>query len=204
MKKLDRRADREITTMLRDVAVEDQQKLVKAMGGIRRILDPELPPAQSFVIRPLRPGDIGWVLERHGTLYTAEYGFDEQFEALVATVLAGYAQRRDSRLERGWIAEIDGERAGSIFCMRKSKRVAQLRLLLVEPCGRRLGIGTKLVDECMSFARRAGYAEMVLWTKDVLHDARRLYQRAGFQLTAEDEVAPGGGAPRGQHWRVVL
>jgi GNAT superfamily N-acetyltransferase len=163
-----------------------------------------LPTDRSIVIRPLQAGDLGWVLQRHGVLYSKEYGFDEEFEALVARILADYAQHRDRKMEGGWIAEVGGERAGSIFCMKKSETVAQLRLLLVEPKARRRGIGGKLVEECIGFARRAGYTEMALWTKDVLHDARRIYQRFGFELESEDPAGANDKEPRGQTWFLVL
>jgi GNAT superfamily N-acetyltransferase len=162
------------------------------------------PKERSVLLRPLQAGDLGWVLERHGTLYSKEYGFDEEFEALVARILADYAQHRDRKMESGWIAEVEGERMGSIFCMKKNERIAQLRLLLVEPKARRLGVGTKLVEECIEFARQAGYSEMRLWTKDVLHDARRIYERFGFVLEAEDPTGANPKEPRGQTWRLTL
>jgi GNAT superfamily N-acetyltransferase len=193
-----------VCEILGPISNEQEQQLVAAMTTIRRIIDRETATERSFVIRPLGPGDIGWVLERHGALYSAEHNFDEEFEALVAQIIAEYASRRDPKKESAWIAEVAGERVGSIFCMKRSNKVAQLRLLLVEPRARRMGIGSKLVDECIRFARRVGYREVMLWTKDVLHDARRIYERYGFSLDSVEEEGPKEGQPRGQTWRLTL
>jgi DNA-binding MarR family transcriptional regulator/GNAT superfamily N-acetyltransferase len=179
--KLDARSAEQIRALLGRLPAASRQRLTAAMTGIREILDPAHRPA-SFVLRPPAPGDLGWVVSRHGALYAAEYGWDSSFEALVARIVADYAGRGDGQREAGWIAEVNGEPAGCVFCLRKTASTAQLRLLLVEPHARGLGMGGRLVDECVSFARRAGYSEMVLWTNDVLHTARRIYQRAGFQL----------------------
>lgn len=203
MGELDERASDQVRQILGPIPKDEEDELIRAMMMIREIIDRQPPRERSFVIRPLRPGDIGWVLERHGTLYSAEHGFGEDFEALVARILAEFAERRDPKRETAWIAEVDRERAGSVFCMKKSKNIAQLRLLLVEPRARRLGIGTKLVDECIRFASHVGYREMTLWTKDVLHDARRIYERFGFSLQSEDEPSAAG-KPRGQTWRLIL
>jgi DNA-binding MarR family transcriptional regulator/GNAT superfamily N-acetyltransferase len=178
------RADEEVRTLLAPLTDADQGELIAAMNTIRRILEPSAPP-RSLVIRPLGPGDLGWVVHRHGVLYAREFGWDESFEALVAQIVADYARDRDVRRESGWIAEVDGEPAGSVFCTKREEDVAQLRLLLVEPGARGMGIGSLLVDECIRFARRAGYRRMMLWTNDVLTAARRLYEKAGLELVAE-------------------
>ena len=178
------RADEEVRTLLAPLTDADQGELIVAMNTIRRILEPSAPP-RSFVIRPLGPGDLGWVVHRHGVLYAREFGWDESFEALVAQIVADYARDRDVRRESGWIAEVDGEPAGSVFCTKREEDVAQLRLLLVEPGARGMGIGSLLIDECIRFARRAGYRRMMLWTNDVLTAARRLYEQAGFELVEE-------------------
>lgn len=136
-------------------------------------------------LRVAGPGDLGWVVHRHGVLYAAEYGFGSRFEALVAGIVASYLAGHDPQAERAWIAELDGRPAGSIACVRHSQRTAALRLLLLEPDARGLGMGRRLVAECISFARQAGYDKLVLTTADILGQARALYQRAGFQPAAQ-------------------
>jgi len=141
--------------------------------------------ARAYLLRPPGPGDLGWVVQRHGALYAAEYGFDETFEHLVMRIVADYASEHDPERETAWIAEVDGQPAGSVLCVRKDEETAQLRLLLVEPFARGLGIGARLVDECLRFARQAGCRQIVLWTQDCLVEAGRLYARAGFRVTEE-------------------
>ena len=178
------RADDEVRNLLGPLSESHQMRLIEAMDAIRTII--ERPASQpSVVIRPLGPGDLGWVVHRHGALYASEYGWDETFEGLVAQIVGDFARDRDDRRESAWIAEVDGEPAGSIFCTKREEDVAQLRLLLVEPGSRGLGIGGRLVEECIRFARRAGYRQMMLWTNDVLIAARRIYEKAGFKLVEE-------------------
>jgi len=137
----------------------------------------------GLILRPLEPGDLGWVVQRHGLRYATEYGWDVTFEGLVARIVAGFAERHDDQREAAWIAEIDGERVGCVFCAAaEAISTAQLRLLLVEPPARGAGVGTRLVNECLGFAARSGYTRIMLWTQDVQLEARRLYQRAGFKL----------------------
>jgi DNA-binding MarR family transcriptional regulator/GNAT superfamily N-acetyltransferase len=183
---LDSRSAEEIGAVLDALPEEDQQRLVAAMDTVHDVLT-QAPPAAGFVLRGPRPGDLGWIVERHGALYAQQYGWDESFEALVAQIVAEYARDHDPRREAAWIAEVDGEPAGCVLCVRREEDVAQLRLLLVEPRARGRGIGARLIEECLRFARHAGYARITLWTNDVLHEARRLYERAGFELV---ESAP--------------
>jgi DNA-binding MarR family transcriptional regulator/GNAT superfamily N-acetyltransferase len=183
---LDRRSADEIGTVLEALSEEDQRRLVAAMDTVQEVLT-HAPPAAGFVLRSPRPGDLGWIVQRHGALYAQQYGWDESFEALVAQIVAEYARDHDPRREAAWIAEVDGEPAGCVLCVRREDDVAQLRLLLVDPRARGRGIGARLIEECLRFAQRVGYKRITLWTNDVLHEARRLYERAGFELV---ESAP--------------
>jgi DNA-binding MarR family transcriptional regulator/GNAT superfamily N-acetyltransferase len=178
---LDRRSAQEIGELLHAMSDERQRDLIAAMNTVRDLLG-DGPRPQSFVLRPPRPGDLGWIVHRHGALYAQEYGWDERFEALVARIVADYADHHDRRREAAWIAEHRGAPVGCVLCVARSETVAQLRLLLVEPQARGLGIGWRLAEECVRFARQAGYEEIRLWTNDVLHAARRVYERAGFEL----------------------
>jgi DNA-binding MarR family transcriptional regulator/N-acetylglutamate synthase-like GNAT family acetyltransferase len=197
---LDQRSASEIGALLERLPEADQRRLVTAMDTVNRILGDRQPPPAAYVLREPEPGDLGWIVQRHGALYAQEYGWDETFEALVARIVADFAQSRDPRRERAWIAEVDGAPAGSVLCARRDDGTAQLRLLLVEPAARGLGIGARLVDECVRFARRAGYEEIALWTNDVLHAARRIYQRAGFTLLHEEPHHSFGHDLVGQTW----
>ncbi|MDW5325107.1 helix-turn-helix domain-containing GNAT family N-acetyltransferase [Plantactinospora sp. KLBMP9567] len=178
---LNQRTQTEIEGLLTRLPAADRERLVEAMRTIRGVLGEATPP-RAYLLRPVRPGDLGWVVHRHGVRYAEEYGWDITCEALAARIVAEYVEGRDPRREEAWIAELDGAPVGCVFCVRRDDEVAQLRLLLVEPEARGLGIGTRLVDECLRFARRAGYREIMLWTNDVLADARRIYEKAGFEL----------------------
>ncbi len=179
---LDARARDEVSALLQDLPPVAQEQLIGAMETIERLLDGKPKAANAYQLRTHRPGDMGWVVQRHGALYAAEYGWNEQMEALVAEIVAKFIKEFDPQRERCWIAERDGEPVGSIFLVKKSKQVAKLRLLLVEPSARGLGIGKGLVAECLRFAKEAGYRKVTLWTNDVLHAARRIYESAGFKL----------------------
>lgn len=197
------RSHDEVVALLTPLAEADQQRLVEAMHTIEGVLggDDRTPP---FTLRPHRPGDMGWVVQRHGALYAEEFGWDERFEALVATIVARFIERHDPARERCWIAEKDGARIGSVFLVRRSKTVAQLRLLLVEPKARGLGVGTRLVAECERFAREAGYRMIVLWTNSVLLAARRIYEAAGYRLTHTEPHTSFGHDLVGETWEKTL
>jgi DNA-binding MarR family transcriptional regulator/predicted N-acetyltransferase YhbS len=196
---LDRRSAEEVGAMLSRLGEAEQRRLVAAMGTIRGILEPSR-RSEPFVLRPPQAGDFGWVIQRHGELYAEEYGWDESFEALVARIVADYVENRDPARENAWIAELDGEPVGSVLCVRKEEGVAQLRLLLVEPRARGMGIGTELVERCVDFARHARYERIMLWTNDVLDDARRIYERTGFELEREEPHHSFGQDLVGQNW----
>jgi DNA-binding MarR family transcriptional regulator/N-acetylglutamate synthase-like GNAT family acetyltransferase len=184
---LDRRSAAEIGELLDGLGEDRQRRLVAAMRAIAGLLDDDPRADAAVVLRAPHPGDYGWIVHRHGSQYADEYGWDETFEALVARIVADYAEHHDPKREAAWIAEVDGKPVGCVLCVRKDDATAQLRLLLVDPRARGRGIGGRLIDECLRFARRAGYEEIVLWTNDVLHDARRLYERAGFELVDSGE-----------------
>lgn len=203
---LDRRSREEVAEMLSDLGEGDQRRLLAAMRTIEGILDKgvRFKYAEPFFLRPHEPGDMGWVVHRHGALYAQEYGWDERFEALVAGIVSEFINHYDPRRERCWIAEMNGEIVGSVFVVRASETVAKLRLLLVEPSARGLVLGTRLVEECIRFARRAGYQKMVLWTNSVLVDARRIYERAGFTLVAQEAHHSFGHDLIGETWELDL
>ncbi|HJR51596.1 MAG TPA: helix-turn-helix domain-containing GNAT family N-acetyltransferase [Gemmatimonadales bacterium] len=204
---LDARSSEEVGAMLARLSRRERRELIDAMRAIERLLgNPADSEGTSAVVelREPRPGDLGWVVKRHGELYAAEYDWNADFEGLVAGIVGRYVAERDPRVERCWIAELDGEPAGSVFLVRDTATVAKLRLLLVEPWARGHGVGTRLVEECLRFARSAGYAKVRLWTNDVLHAARRIYERAGFRLTEENRHHSFGHDLVGQTWELDL
>ena len=178
---VNQRSDDQVRELLKPLGAEERRQLVAAMAQVTKLLGGRQRP-DAYLLRPLRPGDYGWVISRHGVLYAEELGWGSEFEAYCAHVVAGYAEKHDPRLENGWIAEAGGEPAGCVFCVRRDADTAQLRLLLVEPSARGLGVGSRLVEECARFARAAGYRRMVLFTTVVQKDAQRIYARAGFEL----------------------
>jgi len=182
---LERRSSDEVADMLARLSPHQQKKMLSAIHDIESVLAAQ-PTAPHYILRQHRPGDMGWVVQRHGELYWQDYRYDERFEALVAEIVAEFIQNLDSKRERCWIAEKDGERVGCIFLVKKSPAVAKLRLLLVEPSARGLGIGNRLVDECVRFARQAAYKKILLWTQSELSAARHIYEAAGFKLVAEE------------------
>jgi DNA-binding MarR family transcriptional regulator/N-acetylglutamate synthase-like GNAT family acetyltransferase len=196
---LDRLQAGAIATMLAPLDEAQRTELVTSMARIRRTLGDE-PRWRGLVLRPPAPGDLGWVVERHGYRYAAEYGWDTTFESLVARIVADFADRDDTKREAAWIAELDGERVGCVFCTAADKHTAQLRLLIVEPSARGAGVGTRLVDVCLRFARRAGYRRITLWTNDVLLAARRIYERAGFRCDRREPHHSFGHDLVGEYW----
>jgi DNA-binding MarR family transcriptional regulator/GNAT superfamily N-acetyltransferase len=204
--KLNAASRNEIGAMLADLSEVQQNQLVEAMGLIERLLGVQPENRVPYLLRPHQPGDMGWVVYRHGTLYCQEYGWDEQFEALVAEIVAKFIQDYEPKQERCWVAEKDGENVGSVFLVRHRERdrVAKLRLLLVEPNARGLGIGTRLVDECVRFARRVGYKTVTLWTNDVLLAARHIYEKAGFNVVSRESHHSFGHDLVGETWEIEL
>jgi DNA-binding MarR family transcriptional regulator/GNAT superfamily N-acetyltransferase len=198
------RSRHEIGEWLGTLSAPEQERLVGAMHAIEGLLEARPEAKTPYLIRPHQPGDIGWVVSRHGALYAQEYGWDETFEALVAEIAAKFVRRFDPKRERCWIAEKDGENVGSVFLVRKSATVAQLRLLIVDPKARGLGIGHRLVEECIAFARRLGYRKIMLWTNDILHAARRIYETKGFTLVEEEKHRSFGKDLVGQIWELKL
>jgi DNA-binding MarR family transcriptional regulator/GNAT superfamily N-acetyltransferase len=188
---LDRRSSEDAGARLEPLAEADRARVLEAMGTIRAVLDPA-ERAAGFELREPRVGELGWVVSRHGEIYSESYGWDVSFEELVARVVGEFAADHDPERERGWIADVGGRPAGSIFCVAEDDETARLRLLIVEPWARGLGVGAALVEACVEFARAAGYRRMVLWTDEFLTPARRLYAAAGFRLvSAQGEVAFG-------------
>jgi DNA-binding MarR family transcriptional regulator/GNAT superfamily N-acetyltransferase len=197
------RSHDEMVALLAPLSEPEQRRVMEAMETIEAVLGGgEGPP--PYTLRPHRPGDMGWVVQRHGALYAQEYGWDERFEALVASIVAKFIERFDPARERCWIAEKDGEPVGSVFLVKRSKSVAQLRLLIVDPRARGLGIGARLVAECESFARASGYRTITLWTNSVLTSARRIYEAAGYRLVGSERHVSFGHELVGETWEKTL
>jgi DNA-binding MarR family transcriptional regulator/GNAT superfamily N-acetyltransferase len=184
---LNARSEQQVRTILGKLSPVRQDDLLHSMQTVESLLSPGTDGATSYLLRQHLPGDMGWVVWRHGLLYSQEYGYDERFEALVAGIVAEFVEKLDAARERCWIAERDGENVGSVFLVKKSQTVAKLRLLLVEPSARGLGIGKQLVSECVRFARRARYKKILLWTQSELAAARGIYQNAGFKLVGAEK-----------------
>jgi DNA-binding MarR family transcriptional regulator/GNAT superfamily N-acetyltransferase len=182
---LDTRSNKEVSARLQGIPETERQRLVGAMSTIEQILAPTTAQNESYILRPHQVGDMGWVAHRQGLLYAQEYGWNEHFEALAAKIVAEFIENFDPKQERCWIAERNGEIVGSVFLVKHTKTIAKLRLLLVEPSARGLGIGGRLVSECIRFARWAGYKKITLWTQSNLTAARNIYKRTGFHLVAK-------------------
>ena len=196
---LDARSAEQTRGMLAGLRDDDRRRLLDAMRVIAETLTAS-PQPRSYLLRAPRPGDMGWVVQRNAAVYAEEFGWDGSYEALVARIVADYVDHRDPETEAAWIAEVGGTPAGCVFCVRENATTARLRLLLVEPWARGLGIGARLVEEVLRFARQAGYSDITLWTNDVLVDARRIYQRAGFTLDNENRHHSFGQDLIGQNW----
>src|SRR4029077_383026 len=193
----------QVAAMLEQLSVAEQQRVVGAMNTVESLLGASSQSSAkmpAIILRPHQPGDMGWVTSAHGALYAAEYGWDITFEALVGKITAEFIENFDPKRERCWIAELDGERVGSVFVVRKNDEVAKLRLLIVDPRARGLKLGTKLVAEALRFAKSAGYSSMTLWTQSILTAARGIYQRAGFSLVAEEPHHSFGADLIGETW----
>ena len=204
---LDARSREEVAEMLDGLSEEDQRRLLEAISIIESVLDEGIKSfkfSEPFFLRQHEPGDMGWVVQRHGELYFREYGWDETFEALVARIVADFVDGYNPKRERCWIAEMGGERVGSVFVVEQSEEVAKLRLLLVEPKARSLGLGARLVEECVRFARSRGYKKLTLWTNSVLDAARHIYEDQEFRLVEEEEHHSFGKDLVGQNWELVL
>jgi DNA-binding MarR family transcriptional regulator/GNAT superfamily N-acetyltransferase len=189
---LERRSQREAATMLARLAPAERSRLIAAMHTIHGLLGDDLKsspqrPNDGYTLRAPVPGDFGWIVRRHAEIYAQEYGWGEPFEGLCAQIVADFANDYDKKRERCWIGEMDGEPVGCVFLVKDSDKVARVRLLLVDPKARGLGLGARLVDECVRFARRAGYTKITLWTHSVLAAARHVYQKAGFRLTGTEQ-----------------
>jgi len=198
---LDRRSKAEVGEMLGRLSDAGRRQLVGAMATVERLLDGTKP---TIRIRAHEPGDLGWMVERHGAVYARDYGFDSGFEALVAEIAAKFLKEFDPARERCWIAELDGLRAGSVMLVKQSHEVAKLRLLLVESEARGLGLGRQLVETSLQFARATGYREITLWTNSILDEARGLYESFGFSLVKEEPHRSFGRDLVGQDWSLRL
>lgn len=201
---LDSRSREEVSEILGGLSAVDRRRLLESMRTIEAVLDRSFKFSEPFVLRAHEAGDMGWVVHRHGVIYAREYGWDERFEALVARIVADFVDNFDPARERCWVAEMQGEIVGCVFVVRESDTVAKLRLLLVEPEARGLGLGNRLVEECIRFARDHGYQKITLWTNSVLDAARHIYEEKGFELVDEEEHHSFGKNLVGQNWELEL
>ena len=201
---LDARSREDVGAMLGALSAAEQDRLIGAMRTVEELLGAQPEAKVPYLLRPHEPGDMGWVVHRHGILYAREYGWDERFEALVARIVADFVDNFDPAKERCWIAESDHAVLGCVFIVKESDTVAKLRLLLVEPEARGLGLGTRLIEECVRFARSRGYEKLTLWTNSVLDAARHIYAEKGFEIVEEEEHHSFGKNLVGQNWELKL
>jgi DNA-binding MarR family transcriptional regulator/GNAT superfamily N-acetyltransferase len=202
--KLDRSSHDDVADLLAKLPRGDGKRLIEAMAVIEQLLDASRVSPPAAILREPRPGDMGWVVQSHGSLYASEYGFDSSFEGLVAEIAAKFLASFDASRERCWIADIDCAQVGSVFLVRDTDDVAKLRLLLVDPAGRGRGLGHRLVGECIAFARQCGYRKITLWTQSILVAARKIYQDAGFVLVATEPHRSFGQSLVGETWELKL
>jgi GNAT superfamily N-acetyltransferase len=202
--RLERSSQDDVAAMLRQLSPGDGPRLVQAMARIERLLGPSASTPPTALLREPRPGDLGWVVQSHGALYAAEYGFDASFEGLVAEIAAKFLASFDASRERCWIAEVEGAQVASVLLVRHSDAVAKLRLLLVDPAGRGQGLGRRLVGECIAFARQCGYRKITLWTQSILVAARKIYQDEGFVRVASEPHRSFGQSLIGETWEREL
>jgi DNA-binding MarR family transcriptional regulator/GNAT superfamily N-acetyltransferase len=200
---LETRTVRQIGEELGRLRPCEQEHLVCAMRTIEKMIGGGKDESK-IILRQPRPGDLGWVVARHAQLYAEEYGWGENFEGLCAQIVADFAIKHDPSCERGWIAEMDGQNVGSVFLVKDTDKISRLRLLLVDPMARGRRLGTRLTEECISFARQCDYERITLWTHKVLTPARRIYQRAGFRLTSSERKRNFGCTVVSEHWDLVL
>ena len=201
---LDARSTQEVGELLAQLAPTDRERLVTAMHTVEGLLQPAPAARTPIVLRPPQPGDLGWVVQSHGALYAREYGWDERFEALVAGIAAAFINELDRKRERCWIAELGGEPVGCVFVVKQTKTVAKLRLLIVEPRARGIGLGRRLVEECIAFARARRYQKLVLWTQSNLTAARHIYKSTGFKLVSTQRHQDFGIKLTGEYWELAL
>jgi GNAT superfamily N-acetyltransferase len=201
--RLNRSSHDDVGTMLQTLSISGKQNLIDAMSTIERVLDGETDRSE-INLRAHQPGDMGWVIQQHGLLYAQDYGWDISFEGLVADIAAQFLKNFDPAFERCWIAELDGRRVGSVFLVKETSEVAKLRLLLVDPLGRGRGLGKRLVEECIAFARARGYRKITLWTQSMLLAARGIYENAGFVRIASEPHHSFGQDLVGENWELSL
>ena len=202
----ERRSQRDVAAMLGKLGGDEQAKLIAAMQTIENLLvgNPGAAPKPEYILREPRPGDFGWIVSRHAELYAQEYGWGTPFEGLCAQIVADFVNNYDPKLERCWIAELNGENVGCVMLVKDAPGVARLRLLLVDPQARGLGLGQRLTDECVRFARQAGYKKITLWTHSNLTAARHVYENAGFTLTSSEKKHSWGQDVVAEYWDLTL
>lgn len=201
---LDERSNRDVAGMIETLSSTERQEVVGAVQTLHYLLGDKSEPRTAYLLRQHEPGDMGWIVYRQTLLYAEEYGWDGTYEALAAEIVAQFIQNYDAKRERAWVAERNGKRVGAVFVVRESDEIAKLRLLHVEAEARGLGIGKRLVEECIRFAKRAGYRKMTLWTQSILHAARHIYKQAGFQIVGEQKHHSFGKDLTAETWEIDL